>query len=267
MKSLANKRRRDNPATPSPVHEQDHSPETSVAEPLWDTHWEGLTEDDETDTEDEAADVDVPLQAILDDIEANEDSNLNALQKLAGKKDWSNIKGPMSSSGSRQQGPTTSERTDRRKRATAQIMSKEAQTIQPLSKWFGPKAVQAEVQPSSSEKRTLAIHDLKELLRKKNHGLQGQTLRRHELVLQLMHSTRSRTELETRKDMAFNIARGYGRGRYLSTMILKWERSWISHRKIEDDKRGRKNALRSWLNDEGTILAVREYIAQAGTSE
>lgn len=272
MKRLANKRRCDARDGPTPDQGQLEASDLESGdhenlEPLWDAHWEGLTEDEDSGSEDEANGLDVPLDSIIDDLDASERNNGNAFEQLAGQNDWSRIKGPVFSSGSRQQGPVISERTDRRKRAAALDLKKEAQTIQPLSKWFGPSAVQAEPQPSMEEKRAVALKDLKQLLRRKSHGLRGETHRRHELVLQLMHATRSRLEHETRKDIAFNIARGHGRGKYLSAMVLKWERQWINTRKIDDDERGRKNALRSWLNDEGTMLAVREYIAQAGTSK
>lgn len=268
LRNLAIKRRRNEARVdinteqqPVPLAEDN----AADSEPLWDAHWEGLSEDESDDSQDEALDVEVPLQAILSDMERTEGNVPNSLTELTGPKDWSKIQGPAFSTGSRQQGPDMSERTQRRKRAVAKDLSKEARTIQPLSKWFtGGTAPKTE--ESDGDKRERALYELKRLLGKKNHGLEGQTLKRHELVLQLMYSTRSRRSDETRKGIAFNIARGYGRGKYLSTMMLKWERSWIETRKIGDDQRGLKTALRSWLNDEGTVLAARAYIAQAGPS-
>src|SRR3978361_110198 len=64
--------------------------------------------------------------------------------------------------------------------------------------------------------------------------------------------------------MALSVARHYGRGLYLAQKIVTWERQWLEHEEIEEGRQGCFAKTRSWFDDEGVQLAVRDWISGAG---
>jgi len=48
--------------------------------------------------------------------------------------------------------------------------------------------------------------------------------------------------------------------------VIRWEKSWIMIRTIDSSLCGKHAKSPSMLNDEGTIIAVRECIDKAGKS-
>jgi hypothetical protein len=105
-----------------------------------------------------------------------------------------------------------------------------------------------------------AIRELEKKLRAgvRKVALVGQNLARHQAVLGFLKIQLLRKEGETREQMATSVARVHGRGLYFARKIIAWERSWLNSREIEEGRRGCYTKTRSWLNDEGVQLAVRE---------
>ena len=77
----------------------------------------------------------------------------------------------------------------------------------------------------------------------------------------------SQQEGETREQMALYIARSHGRGLYFARKIIAWERSWLRSRAIEEGRKRCYSKTKSWLNDEGVQLTVREWLAGAAEGE
>ena len=114
-----------------------------------------------------------------------------------------------------------------------------------------------------------AIEDLEQKLRAgiQKQTLVGQNLARHQAVLGFLKTQMSRKGGETREQMALYIARSHCRGLYFARKIIAWERSWLSSRHIEEGRKGCYAKTKSWLNDEGVQLAVREWLAGATEGE
>ena len=70
-----------------------------------------------------------------------------------------------------------------------------------------------------------------------------------------------------RKKAAQNTATGWGRSKHTAANIIRWEKSWIKTRTIISSQRGKHAKSQSMLNDEGTSIAVREYLEEAGDSK
>jgi len=64
--------------------------------------------------------------------------------------------------------------------------------------------------------------------------------------------------------MSFSVARSFGRGLYFAHKVVTWEILVLNGEKIEEGKRGCYSKTRSWFNDEGVLLAAREWISGAG---
>ncbi|KAG0640108.1 hypothetical protein HOY80DRAFT_1043090 [Tuber brumale] len=66
------------------------------------------------------------------------------------------------------------------------------------------------------------------------------------------------------KTAELNTATGWGRSKYVAANIIHLEKSWIRSRSIALSQRGKHAKFQSMLNDEGTLIAVREYPEGAG---
>jgi len=67
-----------------------------------------------------------------------------------------------------------------------------------------------------------------------------------------------------RKSAVQNTATGWGRGKCTAENIIRWEKSWIKTRTVIPCMRGKHAKSQSMLNDEGTMMAVRDYIDRTG---
>ncbi|KAF8458748.1 hypothetical protein BDZ91DRAFT_800171 [Kalaharituber pfeilii] len=67
-----------------------------------------------------------------------------------------------------------------------------------------------------------------------------------------------------RKELSLCIAEAFSRGENTARRIHIWEKSWITSRYIKVGMRGKYAKVSSWLNDEGVLLAIREYITSVG---
>ena len=94
----------------------------------------------------------------------------------------------------------------------------------------------------------------------------GQDIERYFQVLQFMNWQLKCPDLP-RMTAALNTATGWGRGRHAALTIIRLEKSWIKTRSIALSQRGKHAKSQSMLNDEGTLIAVREYLEGAGESK
>jgi len=65
------------------------------------------------------------------------------------------------------------------------------------------------------------------------------------------------------KKAALTTATGWGRSKHTVENIIRGEKSWIITRTIVSSLRGKHAKSQSMLNDEGTIIAMCEYIDKA----
>jgi hypothetical protein len=120
---------------------------------------------------------------------------------------------------------------------------------------------------SGSMFRNDAIKALEKKIVSKKTLLTGQNLTRHRAVLAFLNLQASKQLGETRIGLAHQVARCFKRGWYFARKIITWELTWIKERTIEEGKQGCWAKVKSWFNDEGVQLAVREWLAGAGESE
>ena len=131
---------------------------------------------------------------------------------------------------------------------------------------------QAEV--SRNEKRRSALEDLQKLLnyktlqiKKYGHVLFPQTdfHRRHCMVKSFLYLQQNDSYLkESRKLMASIVAATFNRHGHVARKLLRWEKSWIDSRNIPKTKAGKHRAGLSWLEDEGVLCAVRDFVKTEG---
>jgi hypothetical protein len=117
------------------------------------------------------------------------------------------------------------------------------------------------------EARKVGVEQLEKLLKSKKMSWLPQNLDRHRAVLGFMKYQLSRRPGETREEMAVSVARYHHRGVYFARKIVYWEGLFLKGEKITEGKRGCHSKTRSWFNDEGVLLAAREWIATAGESK
>jgi len=120
------------------------------------------------------------------------------------------------------------------------------------------------------------IHDIKRGInrRSKSSTIRGHLLMKYIQVLnflkvQALQERRWSMKQEyilikTREQLAKQVADGEGAGQWTWRQLMKNAVSWIKERMIQHPKKGRHPKITSMLKDEGTLLAVREYISQAG---
>jgi len=127
---------------------------------------------------------------------------------------------------------------------------------------------------SLAESRKDAQSEIEDLLRLKTKmtekfgpdGLQGATRRRYELVRSFFWAEQQSPNL-TRKEIALRVANSFNRGEHTARKILIWEKQWVMNREIEPTKHSSSAHSVSILDDEGALLAAREYISGAGDSK
>lgn len=167
-----------------------------------------------------------------------------------------------------QRGPQPSARQQRRNVKKEKDLQDAAKGCISLDSFF--KNSPAKPPPTQSpeeircQQRDKALEDLARKLGLKSTTLTGQNLVRHQAVLSYLKLQVSRSRDETRKSLASTVARCYGKGGYFANQIIRWEKTWISERRIEEGRQGCHRKIKSWLNDEGVALAVRNWISNTG---
>ncbi|KAI5839736.1 hypothetical protein DFP73DRAFT_598397 [Morchella snyderi] len=113
------------------------------------------------------------------------------------------------------------------------------------------------------------IHDMK-LRLASGDAPNGHDLTWHLQVLQFMNwqmrclKTRQLLGSSFRKECAMNVDIGFGKGARVRDRLLENEKRWVKERDIERSKQGRTSSMVSMLEDEGIMIAVREFIASSG---
>jgi len=114
----------------------------------------------------------------------------------------------------------------------------------------------------------LGIHDMRKLLQSKRRAPKGQDLKHHLQVLEFLRFQRYGLQKtfwkRTRKDAASFIAAANRHGNRVRNQLIQNERSWIKSRHIPSTHQGKSAMLHQLIDDEGTKLALREYLAGAG---
>lgn len=105
-------------------------------------------------------------------------------------------------------------------------------------------------------------------LKSKRCRLRGKDLQRHLQVLEFMrfqrHGLQKTIWSKSRMELAYLVAAGAESGRRVALRIIHDERKWIQKRQIDSREQRKQAMLLSQLTDEGTLLAIREFIANAG---
>ena len=126
---------------------------------------------------------------------------------------------------------------------------------------------------SSDQLRNIERHDaikaLDKKLRKKTtlKAMNGQNLVRHQAVLSFLRMQEGKQLGETRDSMSRTVARCFGKGTYFARRLITWETEWIKTQNISEGRRGCFTKVKSWLHDEGVLLAVREWIQEQPTDQ
>lgn len=165
-----------------------------------------------------------------------------------------------------------SRRTTQRQKEKQQKLVKAAEGCQTLTSMFASQSTQT-VPPSTEgsmniETKSLdsSIKTLERKLTSKKVSLNGQNRMRHEAVLRFLHLQTTCTSKKTREELALNIANSYSRGTYFARKLISWERTWFASQTIDEGKKGCYQKTSSWFNDEGVLLAVREWLSGANES-
>lgn len=170
----------------------------------------------------------------------------------------------------------------RRLKAREEAMAEAAKGCRPLTSFFNvlPAPALASSDDTNDKEtestdlegkgtRDTARKELVQKLKSKRAQLTGQNLTRHLAVLQFMNyaeQMKEKDQRESRAAMALTVARCFNRGKTFSEKLVSWERGWIRERQIPEGKQGCFSKSKSWFNDEGVMLAAREYLSEAGES-
>jgi len=109
---------------------------------------------------------------------------------------------------------------------------------------------------------------MRRLLNSKKRKPKGQDLVRHIQVLEFLRFQRYRLQKAfwswTRKDATSIVAVTGGNGERVRNRIIQHEKSWIQNRHIPVSYQGKSPMLHRLIDNEGTKLALREYLPSAG---
>jgi hypothetical protein len=88
--------------------------------------------------------------------------------------------------------------------------------------------------------------------------LKGPNLNCHRSVLACFYIQPSKQPGETRSSMTTIFANTFNRGTYFACKIVTWEISWLKNGFIDEGRQGCFAKTRSWVDDKGVMLHVRE---------
>lgn len=169
--------------------------------------------------------------------------------------------------GKYQRGAEPSRRTLQRRVANQKELEQAASRSAKITTFFPSTTtsttIATELTPEeiTALERKTAITYLDKKIHSKKQTMNRQNMMRHQAVLAFLRLQEQRKPGESRKEMAFLVARCFGKGVYFSRKVISWEIEWIKEQSIEEGKRGCFSKTRSWFNDEGVQLAVREWLA------
>ena len=143
----------------------------------------------------------------------------------------------------------------------------------PIQSTPGPVVPRGGSTPPKKEELRAALEDLKNLLRRvsdqeKKYGerlnINGNFYLRHAMVRQFLELQLAEHTVGTRRDRAFSVAQGAGKGFAVGRRIVQWEKSWVDNRVIP--RRASGGGRSSWMNDDDIAQSVRYFARQEGDS-
>ena len=84
----------------------------------------------------------------------------------------------------------------------------------------------------------------------------GQNLVCHQTVLAFLRMQQGKQLGETRVSMSRTVVRCFGKGTYFVRRLIAWEIEWVTTQSISEGRCGCFSKVKSWLCDEGVLLAV-----------
>ena len=144
----------------------------------------------------------------------------------------------------------------------------------PIQSTPGPVVPRGGSTPPKKEELRAALEDLKNLLRRvsdqeKKYGerlnINGNFYLRHAMVRQFLELQLAEHTVGTRRDRAFSVAQGAGKGFAVGRRIVQWEKSWVDNRVIP--RRASGGGRSSWMNDDDIAQSVRYFARQEGDSK
>lgn len=151
-----------------------------------------------------------------------------------------------------------------RKHKTMQTLQAAAVGSADIRSFFANQPAAIPPKLTRSDIVTMAIHDLQKKIRHDqlpSSTVNNQSRARFQAVLYFLNN-QNQDQTSTRIDLALHVARCFNRGVRFAKNIITWERMWIKDRIIPHGRQGAHIKVSSVLNDEDTILFVREYIAE-----
>jgi hypothetical protein len=132
-------------------------------------------------------------------------------------------------------------------------------------------------QQRTQERRRLTLEDMEKLLRcktaqikKYGHALfpESDFHRRHCMVRNFMYLQKYHENVpgKTRGELAKAVAASFDRRQH-TTKKLQWEKAWIDTRILPESKAGKHKARLSWLDDEGILCAIQNFVKSQGEGE
>ena len=82
------------------------------------------------------------------------------------------------------------------------------------------------------------------------------------MVQQFLHTQLQTQSSSTRQTMALTVAQSFGRGMFTARNTVRWEKSWVSKRKIP--KRKERNDGDLWIYDENVNDAIKKFVKTQG---
>ncbi len=82
------------------------------------------------------------------------------------------------------------------------------------------------------------------------------------MVQQFLHTQLQTKSSSSWRTMALTVVQSFGRGMFTARNIVRWEKSWMSKRKIP--KRKEKDDGDSWMYDEDVNDAIKKFIKTQG---
>ena len=177
-----------------------------------------------------------------------------------------------------QRGPTLSIRSQQLKRKADKALAQSVKGSKKIFEFPGfqsstgpaPTAIsEPTLTPAERTKKQCEAH-IKTLERKLSDKRQravmnGQTLLRHEAVLQFLRIQLNRQKAETRESLSQIIARCFNRGGYFAQRIIRWEIEWTQTGAISESRRGCFMKTCSWFNEGFNSLYMSGYRSTAAT--
>ena len=124
-------------------------------------------------------------------------------------------------------------------------------------------------QLSFTERRILALQEITRLLElvteqerkyEDRPSTHSNFYRQHVMVQQFLQIQLKTRPSPTRRQLALNIARSFGKGHATGQNIVRWENMWVEKREIP--KRKSREDYFSWMDNEEMTESMRDFASQ-----